>query len=308
MSPSALARMLIVSALLFLSNQVGLAQTETGVAVSRGGSLDAQNGPANRKIVVESLVISGTQSIGRAELEEISNGVIGSKFDEDKEELEEQIRAKFQDRGYFTVVVDSLDIKVLDPLASPKPARLEAQVTEGPLCRLAAIEFMDNHALSSSKLRAKYPTKDGEVLQRSKIAGGSRALLKLYSSRGFLDASFTPDAIFDSSMINLKVVVREGPQYRMGSFEVVGPPELAEKLQTRWKLHPGTVFNRDYVEIFVDKNHSLLPADFTIDNGVALIKDCPSGTVSVHLHLTDDPQHEILDSAKRVPCPKKDKD
>ncbi len=95
-------------------------------------------------------------------------------------------------------------------------------------------------------------------------------------------------------------------KYRMGSFEVVGATELTEKLQARWKLRPGTVFNRDYVETFVDKNRSLLPEDFTIDNGVALIKDCPAATVSVHLHLKDDPQHEVLDSQKRVTCPKSD--
>ncbi|MGD0791019.1 MAG: POTRA domain-containing protein [Terriglobales bacterium] len=307
MNLSALVRMSLICVLFFLSNQVSVAQTDFGVKVSRGVSLDAQNGPANRKIVVDSLVISGTQSIERGELEEISNSVIGAQFDEDKEGVEDQILSKFQDRGYFQAVVDNLEIKVLDPLASPKPARLEAQVTEGPLCHLGAIEFLNNRAFSSAKLRAKYPIKDGEVFKRSKIAGGSVALRKVYSSRGFLDASFVPDVLF-GSMVNLKIHVSEGPQYRMGSFEVVGPPELAEKLQARWKLHPGTVFNRDYVETFVDKNHSLLGADFTIDNGVALIEDCPAATVFVHLHLKNDPQHEVLDSQKRVTCPNKDED
>ncbi len=299
------AKILILSALFLVLTHGSAAQSNIGVKVALGGSLAAQNGPANRKIVVDSFVISGTQSMERAEVEEISNSLIGAQFDEDKDRLEDQIRSKFQDRGYFQVVVDNLEIKILDPLASPKPARLEAQVTEGPLCRLGTIEFVDNHAFSSAELRAKYAIKDGEVFKRSKIAGGSIALRKLYSSRGFLDASFALDLIFNS-IVNLKVNVSEGPQYRMGSFEVVGATGLTEKLQARWKLRPGTVFNRDYVETFVDKNRSLLPEDFTIDNGVALIKDCPAATVSVHLHLKDDPQHEVLDSQKRVTCPKSD--
>lgn len=307
MNLSALARLALICALFFLSNQVTVAQTDTGVRVSRGASLGAQNGSSNRKVIIDSLVISGTQSIDRVELEDISNSMIGAQLDEDKDELEERIRSKFQDRGYFQIVVDNLEIKILDPLASPKPAQLEAQVTEGSLCHLGAIEFANNHAFTSAKLRAKYPIKDGEVFKRSKIAGGSAALRKVYSSRGFLDASFSPDVLFGST-VNLTINVSEGPQYRMGSFEVVGTSELAEKLAARWKLHPGTIFNRDYVEMFIDKNHSLLGPDFTTDNDLALIKDCPAATVSVHLHLNNDPQHEILDSRKRVPCPKKDDD
>jgi len=261
------------------------------------------------QLLIESLVISGTQSIDTTELAEITNAIAGSKFADDKEELEERILAQFQYRGYFTAVIQKLDVKVLDPLASPKPARLEAQVTEGPLCRLSLIEFTENHAIASDALRAKFPMKKGDPFKRAKIAGGLEAMQKLYRSQGFLDSFFVPDTKLDSSStVKLTLKVEEGPEYHMDKLEVVGPTEIAERLQTQWKLEPGAVFNHDYLETFLDDNHSLLPADFTPSNGVQLFEDCPDATVSVHLHLTRDPQHEAQDRSKQVSCSPSDAD
>jgi outer membrane protein assembly factor BamA len=266
----------------------------------------AQNNiqPTNdRKIVIESFVISGTQSIDSAELAEITNSMAGSKFADDPDELEERIRAQFQDHGYFTVTIQKLDIKTLDPIASPKPVRLEAQITEGPHYRLSGIDFIGNHALSSAALRVKFPMKMGDGFRRSKVAAGLIAMQKLYSSLGFLDCVFIPDTKSDSSStMKLNIVVEEGPQYRMDKLEVSAPQEVADKLQVGWNLEPGAIFNSSYVETFLEENHSLLPADFNQSNGVELIKDCPDATVSVRLSLTNDPQHEALNRTKPVEC------
>jgi outer membrane protein assembly factor BamA len=284
-------RAIVVFSLLFVFCQSGLAQTK---AQSSG----------ERKIVVESFVVSGTQSVDTAELAEITNNIAGSIFNDDAEELQERIRLQFQDHGYFKVEIQKLDIKVIDPLTSPKPVRLEAEVSEGPRCRLSGIEFTGNHALSSEALREKFPIKIGSEFKRSKVVGGLERMRSIYSSLGFLDSVFIPETTFDSGcMVRLNIEVAEGPEYRMDKFEVVGPSELSEKLQTRWELESGTVFNIAYLRTFLDKNHSLLPADFTQSNGVDLIEDCPDAKVSVHLHLTNDPQHALRDREKRVDCP-----
>ncbi|HXM09878.1 MAG TPA: POTRA domain-containing protein [Terriglobales bacterium] len=266
----------------------------------------AQNNiqPANdRKIVIESFVISGTQSIDSTELAEITNSMSGSKFKDDPDELEERIRAQFQDHGYFTVTIQKLDIKTLDPIASPKPVRLEAQITEGPHYRLSGIDFIGNHALSSAALRAKFPMKMGDGFRRSKVAAGLIAMQKLYSSLGFLDCTFIPDTKSDSSStMKLNIVVEEGPQYRMDKLEVSASQEVADKLQVGWNLEPGAIFNSSYLKTFLEENHSLFPADFNQSNGVDLIKDCPDATVSVRLSLTNEPQDGALNRTKPVEC------
>jgi outer membrane protein assembly factor BamA len=279
---------LVVSPLLFVSCQSSLAQ-------SGSQSLN------DRKIVVESFVISGTQAVDSAELAEITDSMSGSTFNDDAEELGERIRAQFQDHGYFKAEMQKLDIKVIDPLASPKPVRLEAKVSEGPHYRLSSIEFTGNHAVSTPELRAEFPIKVGDVFARSKIAGGLESMRRLYGSRGFLDFTCVPDTRLDSGS-RLNIEVQEGPQYRMDKLEISAPLEVVEKLQTRWELPPGAVFNAGYVETFVEKNRSLLPADFTQSNDVEVFPDCRDATVSVHLHLTQDPQHAALDRTKHVDC------
>jgi outer membrane protein assembly factor BamA len=279
-----------VVALLFASCRAGVA-------------LSANESAGERKVIVESFVISGTQAVDTAELAEITGAMSGSTFNDDTDELGERIRHQFQEHGYFTAEVKKLDIKVLDPLANPKPVRMEAEVSEGPLCRLSGIDFTGNHALSSEELRASFPIKTGDVARRSKLAGGVMRLRTLLAARGFLDFTFVMGDHLDSaSTVKLDIEVQEGPQYRMDKLEITGPPEVAGKLQTRWELEPGAIFDAGYVKTFLDNNSSLLPAGFSESSGVALFKDCSAATVSVHIHLTDDPQHVALDRAKQVDC------
>lgn len=82
---STLNRTFAVSALLFVLYSVSVAQVATA-------SFDSP------QLLIEGLVITGTQSIDTAELAEITNAIAGSKFDDDKEDLQERILAQFQDR------------------------------------------------------------------------------------------------------------------------------------------------------------------------------------------------------------------
>ncbi|MDP9158791.1 MAG: hypothetical protein M3O09_00980 [Acidobacteriota bacterium] len=244
------------------------------------------------RVVVESFTILGTRAIDSEKLAELTGSMSGSTFNDDAEELKERIRAQFQDRGYFKAEVAKLEIKVLDPLASPKPVRLEAQVSEGPLCSLSNIEFTGNHAFTSQDLRARFPIKSGSEFARSKVVAGLERIRDIYTSRGFLEAVFIPDANLDSSSTaKLNVEVREGLQYRMDKLEIFGPAEIAEKLQMRWELPTGAPYDASYTTTFLEKNNSLLPEGFSPINGVGVFLDCRDALVSVHLHLTQDPQH-----------------
>jgi outer membrane protein assembly factor BamA len=166
--------MTMVSALVLFTSQPGFTQT----------SNQSQNQP---KILIESVAISGTRSVDSAELADIANSSAGPEFSEDSDELGDRIRDQFQDHGFYKAKVQKLEVKVIDPLAVPKTVRLEAQVDEGPLCRISAIDFSGNHAVSSQELRAQLPIKIGDVFTKSKIAGGLSNVASLFSSRGFLD-------------------------------------------------------------------------------------------------------------------------
>ena len=102
-------------------------------------------------ILVTDFTVTGTQTISATELAKITGDFIGSCFHDDTEELGERLRAAFQDRGYFAVEVKSLALKPRDPLGTPKPVSVEAEVSDGALFKLAQITFVDAHAFTPEK-------------------------------------------------------------------------------------------------------------------------------------------------------------
>jgi hypothetical protein len=114
-------------------------------------------------IVVTDFTISGTQTMSATELAAMTGELIGNCFNDDSDEMGGRVRALFQDRGYFMVEVKSTKLKPRDPLATPKPVTMEAEVAEGPKFKVGEITFVENHAFSAEKLRQQFPLKRGAV-------------------------------------------------------------------------------------------------------------------------------------------------
>ena len=254
----------------------------------------------NSGVLVSELTISGTQ-INSDELNKIRGKQIGGCFDDDADQLEERLRAEFQNRGYFRVVVKSLNMKAGDPLVVPKPVALDAEVEEGPLYRLAGIKFSGNRALSGAQLRTAFSLKKADLFDREKIAAGLDGLRELYAKHGFIDFMCVPDTeLLSNATILLTMSVEEGPQYRLGKLQILAKKEVADKLHAKWLLPEGAVFDRSYIAKYVRDNRSLLPPEFTADS-VQVWKDCPAATVEVRLPID---MNEAMSQApaKNVSC------
>lgn len=254
----------------------------------------------NSGVLITDFVLGGTQTLNSDDLATITSELTGSCFDEDSDELGERVRALFQDRGYFAVEVKSLRIKPSDPIPVPKPAILEADVLEGPRYRLAEISFAGNHAFSAAELRTEFPVKKNDLMNRSKIASGLDNVFKLYSTNGFIDVVFIPNTTFSSAIVILTVDVIEGPQYHMGKLEIFAKKEVADKLRAEWQLPEGAVFDRTYLDKYIDSDRSLMPSGFQRSH-VQIVRDCPNATIEVRLPLDAmDPRSQSL--PKDSPC------
>lgn len=132
-----------------------------GGSSARAQCVNDHRSNKNAGILISDFTITGTQTISATDLARMTSEMIGSCFDEDSEEMEERVRASFQDRGYFKVEVKSLRFKPRDPLGVPKPVTLEGEVSEGARYKLAEITFVENHSFSSEKLRQQFPLKKG---------------------------------------------------------------------------------------------------------------------------------------------------
>lgn len=226
-----------------------------------------------------------TSSLGSSELAVIRSKLIGACADEKTDDLEELVRALFQNEGYFAATVKNLDLKMLDPLAQPKHIQLEAEVAVGQLYRLADIKFVGNHAFAAPKLRNAFALRKGDVFKRDKIGGSFEGVRKLYSRRGFGDLVFVPDTEnLANSTVILTLTIREGPQYHMGKLKVFAKQDVAERLQSEWRLPEGAIFDFGYVGKYLEANRELLPSGFSPDD-LRIVRNCPDASIEVRLIL-----------------------
>ncbi len=104
------------------------------------------------QVLTQEVVISGTVTLDTQQLQDISNSLTSRRFRDDEHEIKQRIQGAFQQMGYFDAEVTNLKVRALDPLARPKPVRIEAEVTEGARYKFGAFQFTGNQALSSAEL------------------------------------------------------------------------------------------------------------------------------------------------------------
>ncbi len=217
----------------------------------------------------------------------------GSCFDENQEELGERLRALFQDEGYFQAEVQSVHVKVNDPLVIPKPVTVEVEVKEGRRFKVGEIKFVGNHVFSASDLRCHFALKKGDVFGRNRIADGMEGVRSLYSADGFIYWVAIPDTELSDGTVALTMSVVEGRQYRMGKLEIFAKKEVVERLRGQWEIAEGAVFDLTYVGKYIDKNRSLLPPGFN-QTDVQVVRNCRDSSVEVRLPLDGtDPRSQL---------------
>lgn len=257
-------------------------------------------------ILLNDLSIVGPSTLTSAELAGIAGEMAGSCYDEDSDELGERLRMLFQNRGYFTVEVKFVHLKPADPLGIPKPVVMEAEVSEGLRYKCGEIEFVNNHAFTSERLKQEFALKPGDWFSRDKVASGIEGLRKLYSSGGFLDYSAVPKTQPSSNAtVKLTLDVREGPQYHLEKVEFLAEKQLAARLRSQWKLDTGSPYDQTYIDKYIEANQDLLPTGFGRD-GVQFGTNCPEASVEVRF-VIDRTEDSSKSKSKNVPCEKNKK-
>ncbi|HYU44728.1 MAG TPA: outer membrane protein assembly factor BamA [Terriglobales bacterium] len=180
------------------------------------------------------------------------------------EEDTERVRAEFQNRGYFKVLVDQPKTDIHDtghagmhiPLLQPglgKSVDIMMPIEEGERYRLGTITFKNNKAIpSSAALRSLFPMKDGDIFSREKVAKGLENLRKAYGGEGYINFTSVPDTKFDDEkkIVNLEIDVDEGKQFYVRRIEFAGNTTTRDKVIRREiALEEGNVYNSRYWEL-----------------------------------------------------------
>jgi outer membrane protein insertion porin family len=180
------------------------------------------------------------------------------------EEDTERVRAEFQNRGYFKVLVDEPKTEIHDtghtglhiPWVQPglgKSVDITMPIEEGDRYRLGTITFKNNKAISNvAALRSLFPMKDGDIFSRDKVAKGLENLRKAYGGEGYINFTSVPDTKFDDAKktVDLVVDVDEGKQFNVRRIEFQGNTTTRDKVIRREiALEEGQVYNSRYWEL-----------------------------------------------------------
>jgi outer membrane protein insertion porin family len=180
------------------------------------------------------------------------------------EEDTERVRAEFQNRGYFKVLVDEPKTEIHDtghtgphiPLLQSGPGKsvdITMPIDEGQRYRLGTITFKNNKAIpNNAALRALFPMKDGDIFSREKVAKGLENLRKAYGAAGYINFTSVPDTKFDDEkkIVNLEIDVDEGKQFYVRRIEFSGNTTTRDKVIRREiALEEGNVYNSRYWEL-----------------------------------------------------------
>lgn len=174
------------------------------------------------------------------------------------EEDTERVRAEYQNRGYFKVLVQDPKTDIHDtghpgvhiPLLQKGPGKavdITMPIEEGDRYTLADITFKNNKAIANTKaLRSLFPIKDGDIFSREKIGKGLENLRKAYGEYGYINFTSVPDTRFDDEkkLIHLDIDVDEGKQFYVRRIEFQGNTTTRDKVIRREiALEEGQVYN-----------------------------------------------------------------
>jgi len=180
------------------------------------------------------------------------------------EEDTERVRAEFQNRGYFKVLVDEPKTEIHDtghtgfhiPGLQPglgKSVDITMPIEEGERYHLGTITFKNNKAIpNNAALRSLFPMKDGDIFSREKVAKGLENLRKAYGEAGYINFTSVPDTKFDDEKktVDLTVDVDEGKQFYVRRIEFQGNTTTRDKVIRREiALEEGQIYNSRYWEL-----------------------------------------------------------
>jgi len=180
------------------------------------------------------------------------------------EEDTERVRAEFQNRGYFKVLVEDPKTEIHDTghtgfhipglqAGQGKSVDITMTIDEGAKYHLGTITFKNNKAIpNSAALRSVFPIKDGDIFSREKIAKGLENLRKAYGEAGYINFTPVPDTKFDDEkkIVNLEIDVDEGKQFYVRRIEFSGNTTTRDKVIRREiALEEGQIYNSRFWEV-----------------------------------------------------------
>ena len=234
-----------------------------------------------------------------------------AKLDED---MEEGIRATYQNDGYFKVVVHDPVLKTVDvhkaglPVPIPmvgrergKATNISIAIEEGEQYRMGRLVIRSADpdkglSLKRDYLEGVFPLKKGDIFDVDKIRKAIENYTKIYGVYGYVDFTATPamDVHAETKTIDLTFDFDEQKQYFVRRIEFSGNVGTRDKVIRReLLLNEGDIFNNRYWELSLLRLNQLNYFDPIKPENAEIKRNQQQGTVDILLKLKEKGKQSI---------------
>lgn len=214
-------------------------------------------GPAIR---ISTVRFSGSRQIPETKLIQEAKPLLGRDYSivNGREFARTVFVPYYRERGFLKVKIGESTAKLAETAkaANAYDIQVEYPVTEGISYAWSGPAWKGNQILDAGTLDSLLLLKPGETANAKKIESSWEIISDEYSRHGYIQAKLQSSADFDDlgRKVRFEVQVSEGSQFKMGAFSATGaPPNIAQKLQSKWKIKAGEIFDGTYLNEFMKK-------------------------------------------------------
>ncbi len=174
------------------------------VAVLLGHTSSAAEPPIAQPVTVREVSYSGADHLSKSELRELTGVRPGDPMNPKRNELGRQaLLRKYQEEGRFFASVELVEGR------TPSDTRVAYEIVEGPIVKVAEVQFRGNRNVAAEKLlAAKRATGaiTGKTFRPGAIEADVKALAGCYRECGFTGTKVTPEVVRSSDPSKVTIV------------------------------------------------------------------------------------------------------
>src|SRR5262245_26990629 len=199
---------------------------------------------------VRDIAFSGNKKLDTAALTEKIDLKLGTVYNPvEVNKAAEKLKEAYEQEGYFEVKVTPETEKLPDG-----DVTVTFKIAEGRKITIDRVVIEGAHGVPAKDIKAAMATQERDyfvlpgTVQRQKLDEDVERIVALYNDYGFIQARVESSEVqIDraNAQAVIRVVVVEGPQFKVGGIDVTGTVVLpVEEIKRRIKLKPGDIFSR----------------------------------------------------------------
>jgi outer membrane protein assembly factor BamA len=174
-------------------------------------------------------------------------------------ELEESIRTRLRDLGYYNAQVDDAVLSAVRHGQSGVSADVAVHVAPGAQYRFGVILFHHATVFPPDQIRLQFPIRSGSLFNATGIGFGLERLRSLYEEKGYINFAAIPKPTLDDArhIVDLTIDIDEGKPYSFGHLLLDGVEPHAgagQELTASWSTLQGKIYNPESLKNWLASN------------------------------------------------------